>query len=110
MKTVMVLVLEESEDISLDLLSPILDSLNKDNEVTVWKFNVIIFRDYETENIFHYGLLIFVMVAVIMIQVISPIARKLGESVLQSCPTKLKSYLRQVAMFSLAHYRAAAAA
>ncbi|KAK2398954.1 nucleolar protein dao-5 [Trifolium repens] len=74
MKTIMVLVLEESEDISLDLLSPILDSLNKDNEV------------------------------------ISPIARKLGESVLQSCPTKLKSYLRQVAMFSLAHYRAAAAA
>jgi hypothetical protein len=44
MKTIMVLVLEESEDISLDLLSPILDSLNKDNEVAVWKFNFIIFN------------------------------------------------------------------
>ncbi|KAK2452861.1 hypothetical protein P8452_00562 [Trifolium repens] len=59
MKTIMVLVLEESEDISLDLLSPILDCLNKKNEVVL------------------------------------PIARKLGESVLQSCATKVKPYLRQ---------------
>ncbi|KAK2398945.1 hypothetical protein P8452_06280 [Trifolium repens] len=59
MKTIMVLVLEESEDISLDLLSPILDSLNKDNEVVL------------------------------------PIARKLGESVLESCATKVEPYLRQ---------------
>jgi hypothetical protein len=43
----MVLVLEESEDISLDSLSPILDCLNKDNEVRVWKFNLIDY-DYET--------------------------------------------------------------
>ncbi|XP_027329221.1 MATH and LRR domain-containing protein PFE0570w [Abrus precatorius] len=32
METVMILVLEESEDISLDLLSPILESIKKDNE------------------------------------------------------------------------------
>ncbi|KAK2362421.1 nucleolar protein dao-5 [Trifolium repens] len=62
MKTIMVLVLEEgdlSEDTALNLLSPILDSLNNDNEVVL------------------------------------PIAPKLGESVLQSCPTQLKIYLRQ---------------
>jgi hypothetical protein len=46
-KTIKVLVLEESEDISLDSLSPILDCLNKDNEVRVWKFNLIDY-DYET--------------------------------------------------------------
>ncbi|WJX83277.1 hypothetical protein P8452_65948 [Trifolium repens] len=77
MKTIMVLVLEEgdlSEDTALNLLSPILDSLNNDNEVVL------------------------------------PIAPKLGESVLQSCPTQLKIYLRQVAMLSLAHSRTAAAA
>jgi hypothetical protein len=44
MKTIMVHVLEESDNISLDLLSPILDSLNKKNEVAIWKFNVIIFN------------------------------------------------------------------
>ncbi|WJX16221.1 Sister chromatid cohesion protein PDS5 C [Trifolium repens] len=77
MKTIMVLVLEESdlsEDTALNLLSPILDSLNNDNEVVL------------------------------------PIARKLGESVLQSCPTQLKTYLRRVAMLSLAHSRTATAA
>jgi hypothetical protein len=35
------------------------------------------------------------MVAVIMIQVVLPIARKLGESVLESCATKVEPYLRQ---------------
>jgi hypothetical protein len=50
------------------------------------------------------------MFVVIMIQVVLPIAPKLGESVLQSCPTQLKIYLRQVAMLSLAHSRTAAAA
>ncbi|PNY12627.1 sister chromatid cohesion PDS5-like protein, partial [Trifolium pratense] len=59
MKTIMVLVLEESDDISLDLLSPILDCLKKENEVVL------------------------------------PIARKLGESVLESCATKVKPYLRK---------------
>lgn len=35
METIMNLVLEESEDISLDLLCPIIDSVKKDNEVGV---------------------------------------------------------------------------
>jgi hypothetical protein len=46
-KTIMILFLEESENISLDLLSPILDCLNKDSKVRVWKFNLID-HDYET--------------------------------------------------------------
>lgn len=39
----MILCLEESEDISLDLLSPILESVKKDNEVGVWNLSFIIF-------------------------------------------------------------------
>jgi hypothetical protein len=44
MKTIMGFVLEEgdlSEDTALDLLFPIMDSLNNNNEVGVLKFNVI---------------------------------------------------------------------
>ncbi|KAL5074441.1 hypothetical protein RYX36_013425 [Vicia faba] len=59
METIMTLVLEESEEISFDLLSPLLDSIKKDNEE------------------------------------VSPIARKLGERVLENCATKLKPYLVQ---------------
>nr|KYP45759.1 Sister chromatid cohesion protein PDS5 isogeny B-B [Cajanus cajan] len=59
METIMILVLEESEDISLDLLSPILASVKKDNEDVL------------------------------------PIARRLGENVLESCATRLRPYLRQ---------------
>ncbi|KAG6598548.1 hypothetical protein SDJN03_08326, partial [Cucurbita argyrosperma subsp. sororia] len=59
METIMSLVLEESEDIAVDLLSPILESVKKDNEE------------------------------------ILPIARKLGERVLDNCSTKLKPYLVQ---------------
>ncbi|GAU17713.1 hypothetical protein TSUD_07750 [Trifolium subterraneum] len=43
-------------------------------------------------------------------EVVLPIARKLGESVLQNCPTHLKTYSRQIAMLSLAHSRTARAA
>ncbi|CAK8569959.1 unnamed protein product [Lathyrus sativus] len=59
METIMILCLEESEDISLDLLSPILESVKKDNEEVL------------------------------------PIARKLGERVLESCAARLKPYLVQ---------------
>uniref|UniRef100_A0A5B7B4S2 Tudor domain-containing protein n=1 Tax=Davidia involucrata TaxID=16924 RepID=A0A5B7B4S2_DAVIN len=59
METIMTLVLEESEDISLELLSPILSSVKKDNEEVL------------------------------------PIARKLGERVLENCASKLKPYLTQ---------------
>ncbi|MED6115307.1 hypothetical protein PIB30_089216 [Stylosanthes scabra] len=57
METIMTLVIEESEDIPLELLSPILDSLKKDNEEVL------------------------------------PIARKLGERVLECSASKLKPYL-----------------
>ncbi|XP_038884574.1 titin homolog [Benincasa hispida] len=59
METIMSLVLEESEDMAVGLLSPILESVKKDNEE------------------------------------ILPIARKLGEKVLDNCSTKLKPYLVQ---------------
>jgi hypothetical protein len=38
----MILCLEESEEISHELLSPILDSVKKDNEVGVWNFRFIL--------------------------------------------------------------------
>jgi len=40
----MILCLEESEEISLDLLSPILDSVKKDNEVGVWNVCFILYN------------------------------------------------------------------
>ncbi|XP_024032364.1 uncharacterized protein LOC112094889, partial [Morus notabilis] len=59
METIMTLVLEESEEISVELLSPILASVKNDNEEVL------------------------------------PIARRLGERVLESCATKIKPYLVQ---------------
>ncbi|KAK6912515.1 hypothetical protein RJ641_022116, partial [Dillenia turbinata] len=59
METIMSLVLEESEDITLELLSPILASVRKDNKE------------------------------------VQPIARKLGERVLEHCSAKLKPCLLQ---------------
>ncbi|XP_065851237.1 sister chromatid cohesion protein PDS5 homolog C-like isoform X1 [Euphorbia lathyris] len=58
METIMALVLEESEDISTELLSPLLATLKKDNEEVL------------------------------------PIARKLGEKVLESCASKVRPYLQ----------------
>jgi hypothetical protein len=40
----MILCLEESEDICLDLLSPILDSVKNDNEVRDLSFSFILFN------------------------------------------------------------------
>ncbi|KAF8400534.1 hypothetical protein HHK36_013833 [Tetracentron sinense] len=59
METIMTLVLEESEDISTELLSPLLASVEKEN------------------------------------QDILPIAKKLGEKVIENCAVKLKPYLMQ---------------
>ncbi|KAJ9184089.1 hypothetical protein P3X46_007864 [Hevea brasiliensis] len=58
METIMTLVLEESEDISLDLLSPLLASVKRGNEEVL------------------------------------PVARKLGEKVLENCAVKVKPYLQ----------------
>ncbi|KAK8654916.1 hypothetical protein V6N13_107512 [Hibiscus sabdariffa] len=59
MTTIMNLVFEESEDISMELLSPILARVKRDNEEVL------------------------------------PIARRLAESVLETCASKLKPYLTQ---------------
>ncbi|XP_056174892.1 sister chromatid cohesion protein PDS5 homolog C-like [Syzygium oleosum] len=59
METIMTLVIEESEDISPELLSPVLASVKKDNEDVL------------------------------------PIAKKLGEKVLEKCAVKLRPYLAQ---------------
>ncbi|XP_043810675.1 altered inheritance of mitochondria protein 21 isoform X3 [Manihot esculenta] len=58
METIMTLVLEESEDISPELLSPLLASVKRGNEEVL------------------------------------PVARKLGEKVLENCATKVKPYLQ----------------
>ncbi|KAK3036804.1 hypothetical protein RJ639_030496 [Escallonia herrerae] len=57
METIMTLVVEESEEISLALLTPLLATVQRDNEEKL------------------------------------PIARKLGEKVIQNCAVKLKPYL-----------------
>ncbi|XP_044471482.1 muscle M-line assembly protein unc-89 isoform X2 [Mangifera indica] len=57
METIMTLVVEESEDISIELLLPILECLRKENKEVL------------------------------------PIARKLGERVLEACAAKLRPYL-----------------
>ncbi|MCD7453109.1 hypothetical protein HAX54_019767 [Datura stramonium] len=59
MATIMTLVLEESEEVSLELLTPLLASVKKDNEE------------------------------------VTPIARRLGETVFANCAAKLKPYLPQ---------------
>ncbi|CAN4099858.1 unnamed protein product [Withania somnifera] len=59
MATIMTLVLEESEEVSLELLIPLLASVKKDNEE------------------------------------VTPIAKRLGETVFASCAAKLKPYLPQ---------------
>ncbi|KDP33524.1 hypothetical protein JCGZ_07095 [Jatropha curcas] len=59
METIMTLVLEESEDISPELLSPLLASVKRGNEEVL------------------------------------PVARRLGERVLESCAAKVKPYLQQ---------------
>ncbi|GAB4836783.1 hypothetical protein Ancab_001695 [Ancistrocladus abbreviatus] len=59
METIMTLVLEESEDIPLELISSILECLKREDKEVL------------------------------------PVARKLGEKVLENCATKLKPYLEQ---------------
>lgn len=78
----MTLVLEESEDISLELLAPILASVKKDNEV----------RESEIDNMLP---LIFINFLTLYFQEVLPVARKLAERVLESCATRVKPYLIQ---------------
>lgn len=78
----MTLVLEESEDISLELLAPILASVKKDNEVC----------ESEIDNMIP---LIFINFLTLYFQEVLPVARKLAERVLESCATRVKPYLIQ---------------
>lgn len=83
----MILVLEESEDISLELLTPLLASVKKDNEVSFIVLLRVHFTSpefYPFADIFHF-------------QEVLPVARKLAERVLESCSTKVKPYLIQAA-------------
>lgn len=85
METIMILVLEESEDISLDLLIPILASVKKDNEVS---FAVSL-------TICICPLSIVINLLTLHFQEVLPVARKLAERVLESCAAKVKPYLMQ---------------
>lgn len=98
METIMTLVLEESEDISLDLLSTLLARVKKDDEVVVLQFHFHIFQLIAILilNIcFCLNFIIGLTLIIIVIQEAFPIAKKLGERVLESCATKLKPYLGQ---------------
>lgn len=89
----MTLVLEESEDISADLLSPILACVKKDNEVCCLRFFSPLFFLLKK-----FYLLIWkpnIFICIFFFQEVLPVARKLGERVLESCATKLKPYLVQ---------------
>lgn len=82
----MTLVLEESEDISPELLSPLLASVKKGNEVS-----------HHFHDPFHilYSTLVFLnsIITFTVFQEVLPIAQKLAEKVLESCATKVKPYL-----------------
>jgi hypothetical protein len=85
METIMTLVLEESEDISIELLTPMLANVKKDNEVTYtfdWQYASPCSQLYQFGDI-------------LPLQEVLPVARKLAERVLESSATKLKPYLIQ---------------
>ena len=67
METIMTLVVEESEDISLDLLSPLLDSIKKDNEVvTVTISSFLVNCDFKPEPCFCCSNFIVVLMLIII--------------------------------------------
>uniref|UniRef100_A0A2P2LRE7 Uncharacterized protein n=1 Tax=Rhizophora mucronata TaxID=61149 RepID=A0A2P2LRE7_RHIMU len=77
METIMILVLEESEDISPELLSPLLDSVKKGNEGVVpvaHKLGEKVLESCASKEVV-------------------PVSRKLGKKVLESCASKVKPYL-----------------
>ena len=86
----MSLVLEESEDISVELLSLLLASVKKGDEVNYFYH----FYGHKYSNHSH---LVSVneLAAFTILQEVLPVARKLAERVLESSGTKLKPYLIQ---------------
>lgn len=85
MKTIMTLVIEESEDISPALLTPILSTLKRNNQVNLMGVLYQLFYPifYEMLMDMHW-------------QDVTPVARKLAERVIQNSTDKLRPYLRQV--------------
>lgn len=82
----MTLVLEESEDISVELLSPILASVKNDNKVDYC-------FELQLAKVFIFLILLFDCQTNICWQEVLPIARGLGEKVLLNCVDKVKPYL-----------------
>ncbi|KAJ4848173.1 hypothetical protein Tsubulata_049945 [Turnera subulata] len=76
METIMSLVLEESEDISEELLYPLLATLKKDNEAlpVAQKLGEKVLENSSTKEVL-------------------PVARRLAEKVIESCAAKVKPYL-----------------
>uniref|UniRef100_A0A2P2LRE1 Uncharacterized protein n=1 Tax=Rhizophora mucronata TaxID=61149 RepID=A0A2P2LRE1_RHIMU len=77
METIMILVLDESEDITPELLSPLLDSVKRGNEEDLpvaSKLGDKVLDSFAFKEIL-------------------PVSRKLGEKVLESCAPKVKPYL-----------------
>lgn len=86
----MSLVLEESEDISVELLSPLLASVKRGDEVNY----LYHFLGHKYSNHFHLVSMIDLATSTILQEVL-PVARKLGEKVLERCAMKVKPYLIQ---------------
>ena len=84
----MSLVLEESEDISVELLSLLLASVKKGDEVNYFYH----FYGHKYSNHSH---LVSVneLATFTILQEVLPVARRLGEEVLESCAAKVKPYL-----------------
>ena len=94
MENVMTGILDESEDISLDLLRPLLDSVKKENQVTYFALLVLCFPlHYLSISLWWSGFTRFS-------QTISPICWTLGEKVITNCAFKLKPYLMQAVVSS----------
>lgn len=81
METIMTLVLEESEDISPELILCLLDSVKSYNKVNIY---ILIFTG--PRNYFSY-------LPYACPQDMLPVARRLGEKVISKCAGKLKPYL-----------------
>lgn len=99
MEKIMTLVIDESEEISLDLLSPLLSSVRKENQVTFLFFLFVSFCFICFVRFFY--------IACALLQNNSPISWKLGEEVITKCAAKLTPYLRDAVKsmhFSLADY------
>ena len=87
METIMTLVIDESEYVLVELLSPILAPVRKDNKAIII-FSWILF----SSSVF----IIFIDMVCCLFQNVSPICWRLGEEVVTNCAAKLRPYLMEV--------------